>query len=95
MKKYKELVKDYAGTIARIKDLEHRVAQARQCLDQMKPGDPDFVDQAELHSYLSEELLEETEHLKVAINDEYMAVPYQRRRLEGVAAFYREAGLSY
>lgn len=94
MKKYQELVKDYAGTIARIKDLERQKDEARKALDQMNVEDADYVDQAELHAYLCEEIIEAKAHLDFAIRDEYAGVPYRQRRQEGISAFYRQAGLS-
>lgn len=93
MKKYKELVKDYAGTISRIKDLERQKEEALKALEQMSVEDADYVDQAELHAYLDEELVEAKAHLDFAIRDEYAGVPYRQRRQEGISAFYREAGL--
>lgn len=94
MKKYQELVRDYAGTIARIKDLERQKEEARKALVDMNPDDPGYIDTVELHAYLDEDIVEEKAHLDFIIRDEYAGVPYRQRRQEGIAGFYREAGLN-
>jgi len=94
MKKYEQLAKDYANTIAEIKRLRAERAAADQRYHELAYTDKAEVIEAYQAASEADEQLTRLEcDLEWLIYHEYANCPYAATRQQGIAGFYRVAGL--
>lgn len=103
MAKYHELVECSKDAIKEIKEMQKEQAELQSQIGAIQPygydGDID-IDKIDEHDRLCEQWQEVSEELAVLwanldewLQAEYEDVPYAKAARQGIAGFYREAGL--